>query len=133
MKQIISLLILCCALVANAAETNTTQQLATNAAVNTAVSNTIAQVTAEQIQHLLGAGKGRFKQYHESQPVEVDGWQFTWAVDEFLGPQGIGCVFRFYLRKDGKTYTLTDGHGPGYVEGPEGGWQEIEELNYHNK
>lgn len=52
MKKIISLIILCGALVANAAETNITQQLATNAAVNTAVSNVIAQVTQEQIQHI---------------------------------------------------------------------------------
>ena len=124
MKQLLTILLLSFALLASAADV-VPSQLATNAAINTAVSNTIAQVTQEQIVHLLGAGKGRFKQYMESKPVTVDGWQYTWAVDEFLGPQGIGVIFRFYVRKDGRTFTLTDGHGPGYADGPEGGWVEV--------
>lgn len=96
--------------------------------INQRVAAVIAQVTQEQIAHLMQAGTGRYKQYLESQEEEIDGYQFSWAVDEFLGPQGVGCVFRFYCRKDGKTWTLVDGHGPGYIEGPEHGWLEISEM-----
>jgi hypothetical protein len=87
----------------------------------------IQQVTQEQIVHLLGVGAGRYKQYLESEPEIIDEYSFTWAVDEFLGPQGVGCIFRFYARKDGQCWTLIDGHGPGYQEGPEGPWEEVVE------
>ena len=94
--------------------------------INQRISAIIAQVTQEQIAHLLQAGTGRYKQYIESAPEEIDGYKFTWAVDEFLGAQGVGCIFRFYAAKDGERWLLMDGHGPGYVEGTEEGWKEIQ-------
>ena len=94
--------------------------------INQRISAIIAQVTQEQIAHLLQAGAGRYKQYELSEPEQIDGYKFTWAVDEFLGQSGVGCVFRFYAERDGTKWIMMDGHGPGYVEGTESGWQQIE-------
>lgn len=95
-------------------------------AINQRIQQIIQQVTQEQIAHLLQAGTGRYKQYMLSEPEQIDGYQFTWAVDEFLSQYGVGCIFRFYAENDQGKWLLMDGHGPGYVEGPEEGWKEIQ-------
>lgn len=95
--------------------------------IESRVAQIIERVTQEQFSHMMGPGVGRYRQYVESEPETVDGYALTFAVDEFLGPQGVGCIFSFYLRKDGRTWNMVDGHGPGYVEGTDQGWQETTE------
>lgn len=96
--------------------------------IETRIAQIIQQVTQEQIAHLLGAGEGRYKQYQMSDSETIDGYAFSWDVDEFLGPSGVGCVFHFYCRQDGRVWQMIDGHGPGYVEGPDSGWVEQAEA-----
>ena len=99
-------------------------------AINQRIAAIITQVAAEQKSHLEQPGVGRYKQYPPSEPEVIDGYTFQWSVDEFLGQNGVGCIFRFTTSKNGQTWQLIDGHGPGYVEGPESDWQEI--INYEN-
>ena len=93
-------------------------------AIHQRIQKIIQQVTQEQIAHLMQAGTGRYKQYTLSEPETIDGYAFTWAVDEFLGDRGVGCIFRFYCENEQGKWLLMDGHGPGYVDGPESGWQQ---------
>lgn len=93
------------------------------------VEATIQRVTLEQFQHMSGAGVGRYKQYIESEPTQIDGYDCSFSVDEFLGPAGVGCIFNFFVRKDGQTFVMRDGHGPGYSEGADQEWTENKPEN----
>lgn len=64
----------------------------------------------------------RYKQIFESEVEKIDGYDFTYRADEFLGPSGRGYTMIFRIVKDGKAWELVDSDGEAGKKGLDGGW-----------
>ena len=54
---------------------------------------------------------GRAQRWTDTTPVDVDGWQVNYRVDEYLGPMGIGYVLMFTGQTNGVVFTRRYGYG----------------------